>query len=273
MSGKHPIRLVVTDLDGTLLNSKKEISPRFFRLMEYMRQQGIRLVAATGRQHDDIAFRFGQYADDLLCAGGNGTVLTDGGKVFLMRAAPKESILRVIETVRPLEDVYPLLCGVGSVYLEDHAPWFRHLVEIYCQTITPLPDISAGFDNYRIFKIAIANKDDGVMARTAEILRPFEKEFDILPSGDSWLDMVLRGASKGSAIDLIRERYGIPFEETAIFGDYLNDMSMMDRGYYSYAMKNAHPDIKAAARFVTEYTNEEDGVARTLERLLGVEGL
>ena len=111
------------------------------------------------------------------------------------------------------------------------------------------------------------------MARTAEILRPFEKEFDILPSGDSWLDMVLRGASKGSAIDLIRERYGIPFEETAIFGDYLNDMSMMDRGYYSYAMKNAHPDIKAAARFVTEYTNEEDGVARTLERLLGVEGL
>lgn len=271
MTERKPVRLVVTDLDGTFLNSKKELTPRSFQILKILRERGIRIVAATGRQHDDIAFRFGEYASDLLCAGGNGTLITDGGKLLEIRAAPKERILEVIDTVRPLEDVYPLLCGIDSVYLEDHAPWFRHLVEIYCQVITPLPDISAGFDNDRIYKIAIASKNDDIMAETWKVLKPFEEYFEILPSGDSWLDMILKGASKGSAIDSIREICGVSWEETAIFGDFLNDMSMMDRGYYSYAMKNAHPDIKAAARFETKYTNDEDGVALTLAELLGVE--
>ena len=264
------IKMVVTDLDGTLLNQKKEISPGFFRLLGVMRERGVRLVTATGRQYDDIAFRFGEYAGELMCAGGNGTILTDGSKVLRMHCAAREDIVKVIETVRPLPDVYPLLCGIDSVYVEDDAPWFRHLVDIYCQKIVEMPDISAGFDRDRIFKIALASKDDDVMHETAKALSPFLEKFEILPSGDSWLDVIVRGANKGSAIDELREICGVAFEETAVFGDYLNDMSMMDKGYYSFAMKNAHPDIKAAARFVTEYTNEEDGVARELAKLLDV---
>ena len=65
---------------------------------------------------------------------------------------------------------------------------------------------------------------------------------------------------------------GVSFEETAIFGDYLNDVSMMQSGYYSYAMKNAHPDIKALSRFETKLTNEEDGVIETLIELFGLGG-
>jgi len=65
---------------------------------------------------------------------------------------------------------------------------------------------------------------------------------------------------------IIQQTFNIGFEQTMVFGDYLNDLEMMHEGYFSYAMENAHDDIKNASRFVTA-SNDEDGVMKVLEMI------
>ena len=78
---------------------------------------------------------------------------------------------------------------------------------------------------------------------------------------------------KGVCLAKVQQRFGISPEETLCFGDYLNDVDMMPHAHYSYAMKNAHPGLKAVCRFETKDTNEQDGVVNTIAELLGITGI
>ena len=75
------------------------------------------------------------------------------------------------------------------------------------------------------------------------------------------------GVNKGCAMRGIQQKLGISPEECMAFGDYLNDCEMMQVCKQSYGMKNGHPDLLAGCRFVTEKTNDEDGVCDTLRRV------
>ncbi|MBC7688706.1 MAG: HAD hydrolase family protein, partial [Aquabacterium sp.] len=86
-------------------------------------------------------------------------------------------------------------------------------------------------------------------------------------SGHIWLDLSHKLANKGRAINVLQQKFNISPNETMVFGDYLNDLEMMQQASFSYAMENAHEDIKNAARFITK-SNEEDGVTIVLQELL-----
>jgi hypothetical protein len=83
-------------------------------------------------------------------------------------------------------------------------------------------------------------------------------------SGEIWLDITAKGANKGVAIKALQEKLGINFDETMVFGDYLNDLEMMEVAYHSYAMENAHEDLKKVARF-TAKSNDENGVVEVIK--------
>jgi hypothetical protein len=66
----------------------------------------------------------------------------------------------------------------------------------------------------------------------------------------------------------LQSHLGIAANHTLVFGDYLNDLEMLSTAQYSYAMKNAHPEVINKASFITEYTNDEAGVIKKVEELL-----
>ena len=86
-------------------------------------------------------------------------------------------------------------------------------------------------------------------------------------SSDYWLDIMDKHINKGVAVRAMEERFGFTPDEVAVFGDYLNDLQMMSAATYSFAMANAHPDIKAAARYETA-SNEDAGVLKGIQRLI-----
>ena len=86
-------------------------------------------------------------------------------------------------------------------------------------------------------------------------------------SGDMWLDCMAVGVSKGSAIRILQESLQIRPEETMAFGDQFNDIEMLGQAYYSFAVANARPEVKAAARFQAD-SNRRDGVLKILKQLL-----
>ena len=91
----------------------------------------------------------------------------------------------------------------------------------------------------------------------------------VVVSGQHWLDVMDLHANKGSGIRHIQEALGITRDQTMVFGDFLNDLEMMDEATYSFAMANAHPELAARARFRAP-ENTDNGVVRTIKSVLGL---
>ena len=86
-------------------------------------------------------------------------------------------------------------------------------------------------------------------------------------SGHHWVDLMGAGVNKGVAVRRLQERLGVTRAETVVFGDYLNDLEMLDEAAGSFAVANAHPEVLERARFRAP-SNLDHGVVTTIERLL-----
>ena len=89
----------------------------------------------------------------------------------------------------------------------------------------------------------------------------------IAKSGKHTIDINSNSFNKGIALEIIQNKLGIKYEETMVFGDFLNDYEMMDKAYYSYAMENAHPKLKQKARFVAP-KNTDNGVIKVIKEVV-----
>ena len=121
--------------------------------------------------------------------------------------------------------------------------------------ITPLPFHNANFRNY----------ENASETLTYPALRHFSIRANVVLSGPDWVDIMDLNVSKGNALSFIQEKLGIAKEETMTFGDYLNDVSLLENSACSYAMANAHPDLKKIAAAIAP-GNDEGGVMRVLEQ-------
>ena len=111
-----------------------------------------------------------------------------------------------------------------------------------------------------------AYRKTGIDAATRELREKYQGDLKIAISGDMWMDCMASGVSKGEAVRLLQESLGISPRETIAFGDQMNDIEMLQQAYYSFAVGNARPEVKAAARFQTD-VNVRDGVLKVLKLL------
>ncbi len=91
-----------------------------------------------------------------------------------------------------------------------------------------------------------------------------DNKFKKVISGNNWLDISNKDINKGLALEILQQKLNISQSQTMAFGDYYNDLEMMQKAKYSYAMKNAEQDIKDIAQFQTKYDNNNNGVIREI---------
>ena len=99
------------------------------------------------------------------------------------------------------------------------------------------------------------------------LVEKFKATEQVVLSSAYWVDITAAGVNKGSSIRQMQKRLGITPDECAAFGDFLNDKEMLQAVTYSFAMANAHPDIKKIARFETA-SNAEHGVIKGIQKLI-----
>ena len=100
-------------------------------------------------------------------------------------------------------------------------------------------------------------------------VKHFENEMQVIVSGEHWLDISHNNANKGFALNILQQKLGITKEETMVFGDYNNDLKMLALADFSYAMENAHPNVKKIANFQRK-NNNEFGLEIVLEQLINL---
>lgn len=251
------IKMIVSDMDGTLLNSNKQLPDDFAEVYGMLRDEGIRFVVASGRQYYTLVDEFAHLNHDISFIAENGGFIQWGEQSKVMNAIERDALKEIIGACREM-GVNIVLCGQSKAYVEDEssAAFNQELARYYVKR-TLVDDLTVVTEP--ILKIAI-NDFERIESAIYPLLKTqFGESFQISTSSPIWIDVMPVGTNKGKAIQFLQKELNVLPEETMAFGDYLNDLEMLQSVTHSYAMGNAHPDIKATARFRT-LSNDEDGV-------------
>ncbi len=259
------VKMVVTDMDGTLLNSKGQISSTFFNLYSELKKFDIEFVAASGRPFDSITNKIGSLKDEITIVSENGAYAKHGGKELLITNLNPGRSDQILPILRGLEGVYPVLCGKNFAYLETNEKRFIEVFNEYYVSYKIVDDLTK-VNNDNFLKIAVYHFDSSEKFIYPAV-KHLENEMQVKVSGEHWVDLSETNANKGYAIDFLQNKWRITKEETMVFGDFNNDLEMLALAEFSFAMENAHPNVLKAANYMTK-SNDDHGVEFVLEQLL-----
>lgn len=258
------IKLIATDMDGTLLNSNNEINPEFYEVFRELRKKGIIFAAASGRQYFNLLKRFENIKDDMLFIAENGTFVVYEGKELLVNSLDQTWTKKLIEIGRTISNAYVIVCGKNAAYIEKNDSRLIKETEKYYERYEIVEDLTKVEDD--VLKVTICDFS-GSEVNSSKYYEEYRQALQVTVSGEIWLDITAKGVNKGVAIKKIQDLLDIDYEETMVFGDYLNDLEMMGSAYYSYAMENAHDDLKKVSRFIAK-SNDDNGVVLAIKEAI-----
>lgn len=257
------IRLIASDLDGTLLqNGAQELPPRTVELIRELTRRGVHFAAASGRQYYSERHIFRDLKDRISYISHNGALCTHQNKIISCTAVPDDLALRIIDEVRKNPDYFLLVSRPEACYVESgNERFYRHMKEVMnfrVKTVKDIRDVELP-----VIKIAVAAKSEN---RPLDYLRHlqslFGDEIRAVTSGTIWIDFITPGCNKGTALRQLMMVLDISPEECMAFGDEYNDIEMLKTAGRSYAMSNGAPGIAGYASCTT------DSVEDVLEEVL-----
>ena len=269
--------IIALDLDGTLLNSEKILTPENEAALRRAAEEGIEIVPATGRFYRGMPecirdLPYVHYAITI-----NGAEVTDvRRKTALVRAElPTGTAIRVMEELDRLPVIYDCYADGGGYMpraLNEKAaeyPPTRHNLDMILNLRTPVPELKAYLreTGYGVQKIQAFFLDQDLRKRTMENLAALFPDTADSPSIVNNIEINSRAAQKGFALRSLAEAIGVDPADTMAFGDDLNDLSMIEAAGTGVAMANGAGEVREKADYVAP-SCDENGVAAALADLL-----
>jgi Cof subfamily protein (haloacid dehalogenase superfamily) len=258
------IKLIITDLDGTLLNDKHEVPARFWEIAHRLFDKGIKFGIATGRPHFSITEKFEPIVDQVYAISDNGSRIVHDRTDLLSKSLPHHEIEALVMTARTVDNAWPILCGRDQWYMENSDEALLKAVLAYHSNFKIVDDLTKVDD--AILKMTVYDYAGSEQNSYPQFKR-FENSLKIAVGGAKWLDITRTDVNKGEAVQVLQSLHNISPDETLVFGDFMNDYEMMRTAKYSYAMKNANPKLKEVANFITDKDNNEAGILDVIETL------
>ncbi|GCD11947.1 Cof-type HAD-IIB family hydrolase [Clostridium tagluense] len=251
------IKLIATDMDGTLLNDNGNINEKIFDLINILNEKDIKFVAASGRFYSQLQKNFEKVNTDMIFIAHNGALVKNNkGKALYENIINKEEINHVID-LNPELGEQLLLAGENEAYIVNPSEDMLNTFTLFGVPAVILKSFSEIKNPiYKITYYMASGVNPSIVNYMKENL---SDKLEFVVSGDKWVDIMNKGVSKGNAIKILQEKFKINQSNTMVFGDYYNDLTMFKAAHYSYAMENAPEDVKKHANFIAE-SNNEDGV-------------
>ncbi|MDR2869240.1 MAG: Cof-type HAD-IIB family hydrolase [Deferribacteraceae bacterium] len=253
------IKLLFTDMDGTLLRDNKDMPARAKEVLGAIADKGVIAGIATGRSLPSLYRDFAGIETQLAYIAENGAIVQYKGEYICKEVMDRELVQRILRTALSLDDVYPVVACATSAYIglvgDELTAQFRY----YYPTIHVMDDLLQVDDD--IVKVALycsKHQAEQVFAAFSDFT-----DVGISISGADWVDLSTKGVNKGRGIAEFQKRFNITKAETMAFGDYMNDYEMLQNAGESYAMDNAYPKVKEVCKYVIG-TNEEEAVIKVL---------
>jgi hypothetical protein len=268
VSPRPDIRLIATDMDGTLVDDAKQIHDELWPLVDELHARGITFCPASGRQYYNLVQEFGDVAGEMVFIAENGTYVVAHGREITSDGLGLDVARQLVRRIRGIPEAGAILCGKRSAYIERRDPPFVTQARTYYARLRIVEDLLEVADD-DVLKVTVYDFVSGEH-NTAPRLSDMRYTHQVVISGPHWVDVLSPTASKGHALRQVQAALGVAPDQTMAFGDFLNDLEMMDAATYSFAMANAHPLLKERARWVAP-ANNANGVVRTIRAVLGLE--
>ncbi|MCE8565565.1 MULTISPECIES: Cof-type HAD-IIB family hydrolase [Bacteroides] len=262
-------KLLVLDLDGTLTNAKKEITPRNREALIRVQQQGVKLILASGRPTFGIApladeLRMKEFGGFILSYNGGEIIDWSTGEIVYANVLPDEVIPRLYECatrnqlpILTYDRQYIITEYPDDVYVRKEA--FLNKMQIY-----PSKDFLKDI-RLPLPKCLIVSEPHRLIPIEAELSVELQGQLSIYRSEPFFLELVPQGIDKAQSLSVLLNKLNMNREEMVAVGDGYNDLSMIQFAGLGVAMGNAQEPVKKAADYIT-LSNEEDGVAAVVNK-------
>lgn len=259
------IKLIASDMDGTLLDENGQVPPETFDLILALRERGVRFVASSGRRYDRLCDFFSPVKDRMDFVASNGAQVFADGVQIDREVYSHLAIRRLAKTVAMFPNMHLALFDRTKSYLLDDEDKFVREVDKDLPNVEriyelPSPQVS-------IIKASIFCDDGNVMDNAYVLQRELGGLFTFAPSGSSYIDAMQPGISKASGIAQVMEYHGIDAFEVMAFGDAMNDYEIIRFVGTGCAMANGRPALRAVADRVIG-SNVEHAVQSEMRRVL-----
>lgn len=261
------IRLVVSDLDETLLTPTKQLPDGTFELIEQLYRKGIRFAPASGRQLPNLQRFFAPVLDRIAIIAENGGLCMEGGEIIYSNPTPAESVSYALGVIATERGLHPLLsCTDCAYYTSDHAKFAEVVHRSYssAQRIDRFDDV---LERETVLKISVWDEFPPCALHGGALLPPRIKGLRTMVSGDEWLDVSTPTANKGEALKALMARLSVAPDECMAFGDHMNDLEMLQVSGHPYVPANAYAGLKEKIKRQVP-SNAEYGVIQKLKELL-----
>ncbi len=261
------IRLLLSDVDGTLVPRDKELTPATLRAVQHLRDAGIDFALTSSRPPRGLHMYLAPLALTTPISAFNGGMIVDTDDTILEAHTIDDGVVPDIIGVLDDHGVPVWVYRGQEWYVRDASgSHVQHEADV-CQfqplTVATFDAVSDG-----VAKIVGATDDVDALTKAREMIR--EKVGASVSATNSqtyYLDITNPQANKGAVVDYLAARYDIPRDTIATIGDAHNDVSMFQRSGVSIAMGNADDDVKALADNVTS-SNDDDGFAHAVETFI-----
>ena len=244
------IRLIASDIDGTLIEeSTPDLYPEMEEEIRGLTARGVLFCAASGRQLPSVRNVFRNVADQICYIAENGAHIHYQGEDLKVTPMKPEYSRKIVSQLRALGPEYEFVVSTpGGSLIESKNREFLDLMTYgYRNRFRRVDDVLG--EDAVILKIAAYHKGSIRQLGERELIPAWRDLVQVCVAGEEWVDFMDSSVDKGNALRWLQERFGIRPEETMAFGDNTNDIGLMRAAYYSYAVENARPEVKAAARF------------------------
>lgn len=266
-------RILFTDLDGTLLNSEKNISPEDLKAVNELTASGHKFVISTGRPIQSaiqIARRYGWSGEGYYISSFNGGLIYDCHTDTAISKHPiSRNYVRYIMDEAMKAGFHTHTYDNVNVVSERNTPELRK----YCKGIMVDPvvveDAIAYLKEDPIKVIAISLESRDKLAAFREYMAPWcEGRVAMVFSSPVLLEFANPAATKGKAVSFMCSHFNIPIDDSVAVGDEENDISMIETAGIGIAMCNGTEITKAAADHITENDNDHGGIAETIYKYI-----
>lgn len=265
------IKLILTDLDGTFLDSKGSFDKELYEQVKgSMDEQAIYFAPCTGKQCERVEELFGpELSKDLWILGDSATRIKHNNEYVYESLLPNNLGIKLINKLEEIANDYTIIActPTAAMIKETTSEEDKQMVRgsyREVQLVEALHKITEDF-----VKITVYDRKKRCFEYVKELME-FKEQAYIVASEAAWFDISNAGVHKGTTVKELQKLLGVTKEETMAFGDGLNDIELLNAATYSFAMGNAFEETKAAANFITR-SNDEQGVLQTIQKIIALQ--
>lgn len=263
--------IMVLDLDGTLTNRDKVITPRTKEALMEMQKMGRRVVLASGRptkgiRHLAKELDLARYGGCILSFNGGMIIDCATGETLFSRLLPVESNRRIVELA--MEHRVDILTYEGEEIISNNREneYAQAESRINSMEIRQVENM-AEYVDFAVPKYIMLDDGDYLATVEPKVKAALGKNFSVYRSEPFFLEILPKGIDKAQSLERLLERLGLTREQMIACGDGYNDLSMIKYAGLGVAMENAVLPVRQAADFVTR-SNNDDGVAYVIEKFI-----